>query len=242
MIEKNFTAEFEKFKNKILNKENFAFSRYADGEYHIMNGFPVGKDTQAYSMDGWSCDGKKYKLSRVLVESMRHSESNYYYGIVSPAQNFMLYNYFYNLIENKEENITFSDLWINNNYKKFKYFINNEIDEPVVLFASEKFVYDRCPFKICDYFPIPSDCVNYYELNEDNMLNSLKSFSKYENALFFVCAGPLSEVIIHNLYINNPNNRYIDAGSAIDEIIHGKKTRPYMLEESIYSNEIVQWS
>jgi hypothetical protein len=242
MIEKNFIAEFEKFKGKILSRENFAFSRYADGEYSIMNGFSVGKDTQAYSVDGWSCDGKNYKLSKVLIDSIRHSEENYYYGIVSPCQNHILYNYFYNLIDNKEDNITFSDLWINYNYKKFKHFLYNEISEPVVLFASEKFVSDRCPFAICDYFPIPSDCVNYYELNEDKLLNSLNYFSKYTNTLFLICAGPLSEAIIHNLYINNPNNRYIDAGSAIDEIIHGEKTRPYMLEESFYSNEIVEWS
>jgi hypothetical protein len=44
------------------------------------------------------------------------------------------------------------------------------------------------------------------------------------------------------LYTNNPNNRYIDVGSAIDEIVHGKKTRPYMSENTIYSKEIVSWT
>jgi hypothetical protein len=65
--------------------------------------------------------------------------------------------------------------------------------------------------------------------------------SQHTDTLFLVSAGPLSEAIIHRLYSKNPNNRYIDVGSSLDEIVHGKKTRPYMVEGTQYYGEIVQW-
>ena len=50
----------------------------------------------------------------------------------------------------------------------------------------------------------------------------------------------MSEVIIDYLWSINPSNQYIDVGSAIDEYIHGRKTRPYMYEQSeFYSRECV---
>lgn len=241
MINKYFEEDLEKFIKKIKNRDNFAFARYADGEYLLMNMHPIGCDALVYLEDGWSYDGVKRRLPEDLLKSTKHIEDNYFYAITSPVQNPVIYSYYRNLINQKEENITFSDLWVNHNYKKFKHFLHNEIDEPVVLFASENFIYNKCPFKICDYLPIPRDCVNYYELHKDKLINSLSHFINYNNALFLISAGPLSEIIIHYLYINNPNNRYIDVGSSVDEIIHRRKTRPYMFEESFYSSEIVKW-
>ena len=40
------------------------------------------------------------------------------------------------------------------------------------------------------------------------------------------------------MYNANPNNKYIDVGSSIDEFTHGRKTRPYMDPKSNYSKEI----
>jgi hypothetical protein len=66
--------------------------------------------------------------------------------------------------------------------------------------------------------------------------------SKYSNTLFIVCCGPLSAVLIKLMFENNENNTYIDFGSSMDEFIHGKKTRPYMFENTQYSKMISSFS
>ena len=53
--------------------------------------------------------------------------------------------------------------------------------------------------------------------------------------LYVISAGPLAEIIISDLYKNNPNNCYIDFGSSIDQFIHNKKTRAYMDETTFYA-------
>jgi hypothetical protein len=65
----------------------------------------------------------------------------------------------------------------------------------------------------------------------------IETYGQLENQLFFISCGPVSEIIIHKLYQNNPNNTYVDMGSSLDELIHGYKTRPYMDPNSRYANE-----
>jgi hypothetical protein len=50
--------------------------------------------------------------------------------------------------------------------------------------------------------------------------------------MFLVSAGPLSEVFIHQLYLSNPNNIYIDVGSSIDVFTKNKYTREYQFKRS----------
>ena len=71
---KDFVADFNRFKNKILSKENFAYARYADGEVRLMSGVGVGFHTQAFQQDGWCCDNKMYELGKVLLESKSKHE------------------------------------------------------------------------------------------------------------------------------------------------------------------------
>ena len=53
-----------------------------------------------------------------------------------------------------------------------------------------------------------------------------------KNLLFAVSAGPLSELIIKALYENNPDNCYIDFGSALDLITHGQSRASYVQSNS----------
>ena len=241
---KDFVGDFHRFKDKILSKENFAYARYADGEVRLMSGVGVGYHTQAYQTDGWSCDNKMYKIGNVLLESIQHKESNYCFAITSPNQNKEDYSFLMNRINQVEENVTFADLWINGNYPLFQKFISKELDEDVVLIASADGANrNHLPIKCKYYVGMPNDCVNIYEQNQENIDHTFKETAKkFNDTLFFISIGPLSEVAIHQMYQANPNNRYIDVGSAIDEIIHGRKTRPYMIEGTQYYGEIVQWT
>jgi len=240
---KNFLEDFKYFKNKILSKKNFAYARYADGEVRLMSGAGVGTYTQAFQQDGWRCESKMYKLGETLLESIKHTESNYCYAITSPNQNANDYNFLRSRINQSEENITFADLWINSNYPSFKNFLE-KIEEEVIVIASEDGLNrDLKPLNCKLYIPIPPDCVNVYESHHQEINESMDQLaSEHADTLFLISAGPMSEAIIHILYRKNPNNRYIDVGSSIDELVHGRKTRPYMLEGTQYSTEPVQWN
>jgi hypothetical protein len=145
-------------------------------------------------------------------------------------------------IKQPESNITFSDLWINSNYLKFKKFIS-DLHIPVNLIVNENYLNQKfAPFPVGKIFPIKNNCVYYYENNKHEFIKQISNFVKDSfDELFFISAGPLSEIIIHNAYLINPNNKYIDIGSALDEFIHGKITRPYMITGSKYSMEKVLW-
>jgi len=208
-----------------------------------MKGNSIGMHTQAFQTDGWYCEGKKYKLGSALLDCLTHLESNFYYALPSPNQSMSNYSYLRERINQNEENITFADIWVNGNYPRFKKFLYEELDEPVVLIVSEKAMNrDISPIKCKMFLPVPTDVVHVYEQNADKIDESLTAIAReHQDTLFMVSAGPLSEAIINRLYCSNPNNRYIDFGSSLDEVVHGRKTRPYMEEGTQFYGEIVKW-
>ena len=56
--------------------------------------------------------------------------------------------------------------------------------------------------------------------------------------LFLVAAGAVGNVLIDAMARANPRNSYLDVGSSLDAIVHGKVTRPYMQE----GNELASFS
>lgn len=242
-MRKDFAAEFDRFKAKILSKENFSLVRYGDGEISLMKGIPIGMHTQAFQTDGWYCEAKNYKLGSALLDCLNHTEKNFYYALPSPNQSMPNYSYLREKINSNEDNITFADIWVNGNYPRFKKFLYEELNEPVVLIASQNAISrDISPVKCKMFLPVPTDVVHVYEQNSEEIESNLKKLAQeHQDTLFMISAGPLSEAIIHTLYSANPNNRYIDFGSSLDEVIHGRKTRPYMEEGTQFYGEMVKW-
>lgn len=228
-----FNSDFEYFLNLINSDYNFAFSRYGDGEYMIMNHKIVGHTTQAYQVDNWNYDGIDTEVATKLIETLNHTEDNYWYAIPTQSENLECYEYFTKLI--KTNKLTFANLWINSNYQQMKKFYLS-FDKDVYLIVNHKAKLENFPFKVAELFPFPDNCISYFNEYGDDYLNQLVEYvSQIQNKTFFISAGPISEIIIHTLYNVNPNNQYIDVGSSLDEFIHGKITRPYMNPLSIYA-------
>lgn len=233
-----FTLDFENFWGMIENNTNFTFARYADGEVMLMKGEPVGKITQAFTIDNWDAPNILTKAGQQLLETLNHTQDNYYYAISGVNDNINDYNFLRNNIKHRESNITFVNLWINANYRKsFKKYASLKRD--VILICNEKAKKENFPFNVIDINPFPDDCINFWEENSEKYISNLiEKYKNVNNQLFFISCGPISEIIIHNLYQNNPNNTYIDVGSSIDEFVHGKLTRPYMEPNNEYSKFI----
>lgn len=227
----SFKEHFDFFKNKILNEENFAFARYADGERMILNNQSIGQGTQAFNVDKWRFQNNLI-FSKDLTDTCKHREDNYYYAISCKCCDPIGLEYYKNVLNS--HNLTYSNLFINANYDNFINFVNN-LKRDVVLIANKDCEKAKYPFNVIDKMPIENDCVNWYELNKDAFLKAIPTFiKKHSNKLFFISAGPLSEIIIHQLYINNPNNTYVDVGSSLDIYTHRKITRPYQIKGSEY--------
>jgi hypothetical protein len=233
-----FNTDFDFFWELINKEENFSYSRYADGEIRLMKGIDINLSSQAFIEDKWSTSIGMTKTGEQLMETLHHTESNYYYAISAPTDNIDDYTYLINNISQTKENITFANLWINANYYKSKE-KHKELRREVILICNQNGLKENFPFNVVDLIQFPDDCVNFWETNSDVFLNNLiNRFKDSNNKLFFISCGPISEIIIHYLYINNPNNTYIDVGSSIDEYVHGRITRPYMVTGTQYYNEI----
>lgn len=233
-----FNEDFNYFWGLINQNINFTFVRYADGEIMLMRGDLVAEGSQAFNVDRWSAPSKITKVGRELIESLSHTEDNYYYAISSRTDNIDHYNFLKTHIKQNDDKITFVNLWINANYEKSieKY---KTLKRPVTLICNSKAQKENFPFKVNNIIPFPNNCVEYWETNSDSFIETLLAeVINKQNELFFISCGPISEIIIDKLYRNNPNNTYIDVGSSIDEFVHGYKTRPYMDNNTIYSKMI----
>lgn len=233
-----FLTDFDYFWSMINNNENFSFARYADGEVMLMKGQNVNELTQAYTTDKWSAPNGLTKVGAQLIGTLNHVEDNFYYAISAPNDNIHDYLFLKDRIKQKNEKISFVNLWINANYlRSLKKYTSLKRD--VILICNENAKKENFPFNVISIHPFPNDCINFWENNADDFINNLiNKFKNVNNQLVFISCGPVSEIIIHILYSINQNNTYIDVGSSIDEFVHGKKTRPYMQHNSQYSNYI----
>jgi hypothetical protein len=233
-----FFLDFDFFWEKITHNMNFTFTRYADGEVMLMKGIPVGPETQAFKIDNWSAPASITKAGLDLLESIKHTEDDYYYGISALNDNIDDHFFLKKNIKQSEKNLTFVNLWINANYRKtMKNYCSLKRD--VILICNEKAKKENFPFNVVSIKPFPNNCIDFWEYNSEKyILDLLLEYGNFKNQLFFVSCGPISEIIIDKLYKNNPNNTYVDVGSSIDEFVHGYQTRPYMDPSTQYSKLI----
>jgi hypothetical protein len=227
----NFQSDFIEMSEMIKSSRNFAFMRFADGEIGVMKGKAV------IGSDNWVSPDRVTKLGKNLLEAITRVDKNIYYGISCSCCDNDGKNYLLSLIKNSHENITFSNLFVNGNYKNFITFIN-QLNKPVYVIANESAGFYNFPLPILGFIPVPNDCVNYFEQKEEDIKQVLKdNLSEVKDQLFLISAGPMSEAIIDYLWTINPNNQYIDAGSSIAEFIHGQPIREFAYKQSPYYNK-----
>lgn len=215
--------EYEKFWRKILRGENFALTRCADGERGLMLGHEMD------GIDGWTSSEGMTSLGAALLNSLTIDAPNYYYGISCPCCDSAAYYWYLRHV--KTSNLTFSNIWLNANFKTFmENFSQLERDAVLITnWRGKGKTFGR--LNVLRHYTVSDDCVKFFDTEFDALIRRIIAETGHEkNLLYVVSAGPLSNLIIAALYKNNPDNCYVDFGSATDLMTHERITRPYMID------------
>lgn len=230
---KNFKSDIEFLFNKLLKREKFAFSKYADGEYGIL----VNKEIS--NCDGWTFkpdnDSKEYQL---LLDSFKYKHEDYHVGISCPCcQPKNHVEWMKNNVGTL--NVTWANIFVNSNYEYFnRNFLPefNKWEGRVVLYANKDGLNKELPFKVDKYVPL--NLTSWKEPLVSEIIKDSKIYSdEEENQLFLFSAGPLGNILSHQLHSHNKNNTYIDIGSTINPWVVGNN-RGYL---KVKSKKVCIW-
>jgi len=261
---KDYKLEFNKFLNKIKNRENFAFARFSDGEYFIMKnqkvvlapgffitGDRVGHNIYTQEEQKEFIPSKHQFFREKLIESYKFNHENYYKGICTRNDvGEDGFQWQLDLLDNtSQSDLTFANLFINSNYSRY-------IEEVVPLFKDREIIYivneladlSDLPFEVKKDFRIGSNCM----INNYGVIEEVKNYIKdnnIENHIVLCSAASLSNFIIHECFKDNPNNTFLDTGSSLNpyqklegwRFTRGYLTSYWMKSKSAYGTQIDEW-
>lgn len=170
-------------------------------------------------------------LGKALLESLKIDAPNFFYGISCPCCDSAAYYWYLQHIKNL--NVTFSNIWVNGNFKAFQKDFSKLKRDAVLITNWRDKGKKFGKLNVRKHYLVSDDCIKFWEEDGENLIRQIiGDFGHKKNLLYVVSAGPLSNVIIAALFRNNPDNCYIDFGSATDLMTHGNINRSYVRESS----------
>lgn len=231
MRERDFHKELYFFLNKIKNGENFSLTRWGDGELTILEGGFI--DLRDVKNGEFRYDPKLdiYKESKELLNSAyTYQDPEYYVGVACPCcVGEKKYKYMKELSKQKEDNLTWANIFVNSNYPIF---LNEYIQvlkkTKNIVIANNKADISGLPFEVEKSYKVGTDA--WYEnldlikqIKEDIDENNIKG------RIYLIAAGPFANILACELWKHNKENTYIDIGSVFDVHMKMKATRVYLL-------------
>lgn len=216
MITSSFLHDIEFIFNKLKNEDYFSFSKYADGEYKIL------RNEYITNCDNWTFNPAiHHKQYELLMESFKYNHEDYYVGISCPCCRPM--DDIRWMRDNVgTDNVTWANLFVNSNYK---FFLDNFIEEfkkwnnDIIFVGNSNGLGKKLPFNIQHYVGIHP--TGWYDSLEPALKETSEYARRYCDKLFLFSAGPLGNILAHQLHLINKKNIYIDIGSTINPWIVG---------------------
>ena len=185
------------FLKKIKQNDNFTLINYQSEDINL-----IQKNTLN--------DTYTKIFQKELKNIMNLTYKHIYHAIPSPCCDRSSYYWFASRIKSKQ--ITFANLFINTKHNQFVK--NLQTTKRTAIIIGNNIIADKKAFNldVLKYYPIENtNYINFFSNKLTPLLNKIiQDFGKYNNLLYLISAGPLSKIIIYNLYKNNPNNCYID--------------------------------
>lgn len=253
-VTKDFLKVFDLFLQKIKNRENFAFTRFSDGELFILRnetvvlapsyfvtGDRVGPNIYTEEEQKEFIPDKHQFYREKLMEAFVHNQENYYKGIcpivdVGKAG----FEYQLNILgDERQDHLTYASALINRNYRRF-------IEEMVPLFKDREIIYivngladlSGLPFEVKKDFRIGKNCM----VNDYGVAEQVRQYIEENNIkdhIVLCSAASLSNFVIHECFKDNSNNTFLDIGSCLNPLLKlegWKFTRGYLTHYWLKSN------
>jgi len=252
---KDFTTAFDNLLGMLETKENFAFTRFSDGELFIMQNKTVVLADNHY-ITGQVKGANRYtkeehkefhpeqhqEYREKLIECYKYTQDRYYKGICTATDGHVGKQNFDWMIDfhgGDHESLTFANLLINANYSRF-------VEELIPILMRRKVLYvvnemanlDGLPFDIEKKFLIGSNCmINNFDTSE-----KVATYIRENNIsdhVVLCSAASLSNFIIHDCFKENANNTFLDIGSCLNPLLGlegWKYTRGYLTNYWLNSN------
>ncbi len=227
-MQQDHRKDFYEALEKIENMTSYAISRCADGEASVLRNKTVG------NKDGWMYRKDKNLIFRAhLRNSLTCVDKNFVYGISSQNVDEKNYNFLRKFVRQDPSHITFSDIWVNANYDLFNELFLSTIrrtEREVIIITNPRADLGelRKLINVSDFVPIKGNCVTYWEKNRSKIKAQLDLKSSLnDGAVFLIAAGPLTNILIYDMWRVNTNNVYVDVGSTLDPLIFHRKSRGY---------------
>ena len=245
MNEKDFIGELKRFTNKIVTGEHFSLVRFFDGKWYILSDQYI--DITKKCNGEWRYDPtNEVDVMRrsALIDSLQYKDDSYYVGIMTDCSclhkrkhgGFQLMK---DMAQQDDDHLTFASLFMNYNYYAIVLprLIPTLNEKEKVLVINQKANAKGIP-RTEQIFRVGTNAwmEDIYTVNE--ITNYAK---KVEGKYFLVCAGPLSNIIIHHCHRVNKNNTYINAGSMFDPMMFDEPTRWYHYDQRL-KNHICTWN
>jgi hypothetical protein len=263
---KNFKLAFDEILRMIDNKENFAFTRFSDGELFIMQNKTVvladnhyitgdirgaNKYTKEEHKEFYPDKHQKYREK--LLECYKHTQDKYYKGICTSTDGHVGKENFDWMIREHggdHENLTFANLLINANYHRFvEDLVPRLQNREVIYVVNELANTSNLPFEVSKEFLIGSNCMiqNY---DTSTKVKDYIRQSEIKDAIVLCSAASLSNFIIYECFKDNPNNTFLDIGSCLNPLLElegWRYTRGYLTSywlgsNSPFANQVDVWS
>jgi len=236
---KTFSGDLAILNDLASKKKPFAVVRFGDGEFTIIRDRRIdlrGKCMGEYKYD--PNDKKDRELRDLLIDSISYKSPNYWVGIVCSCCGG---NNVHNGMLKKVQSVpTWANIFVNSNYTYYKRtFLPTIIKNyKIVLVCNKKASLKRLPFK-----PVKVFTVGTNSWREDfDLINELVSFMEHkEGHAILVCAGPFSNILVYKVWLANPNNVVINAGSTLDPLFFNRRTRKYHNPSSKTANKTCIW-
>ena len=239
---KDFGLEYDKFIGLINDNYHFALTRWGDGELKILNKEYINlltKGNGEFIFDNNNSEHIKY--SELLMDAFTYNSDDYYVGIACKCcVGDETFNKMKIQSKQPENNLTWANIFVNSNYK----FLDTKLipilnGKKIVIVYNKNGNTSNLPFNTIKEFKVGTNAW----IDDYHLIDEIKQYinnNQIKDTIFLIAAGPLANIMVHQLWVNNNENTYIDIGSVLDKYLSLKLTRGYQLGYNTI-NKICIW-